>query len=631
MGHTWIGRLTAIFVLVGSVGSADADDPPGASKTAAPEKTATAPATPAPAASTTDSTPASATPAPTAHKKSRKVHAAASELFAVTGNAATVRARTLESLKKLPKPDDKAATTKTKVLVKLYEERCTWLDEWDKSVGSRQAAENPSPSPEKQSETWKSELEQAKALLAKSEKDPTALLPASLRGGAQAKRSADAIDTDLKAALASAQTDLKDWSKKLDQVRNETGNKDGSQLATIRDERDKAFKREALLKDRNLEQESGFDSAKTPDALEVARETAVNLDWEGRVEAERLQALEANLALETKRAEIAPLQIQMLETHVALAQRSVNYLKARCQELADRAERELHAKAQKEQSRAAQSDDPVEKYRAKRAADLLEEERRAVLSENYLATDPPPSLDQQRRLADDAVKDFTKVKHLLDDGNVSHLDALRLNNDFRRIGLERPKIVANELATTANRLTMVENALNDVELELGVRPSRRPLRIRCHPRSRLPAARRTDAKALFEQTEKAHFALLERRKKALDQIASRAQETHEQVLRRLQVLDDHFGFVRTHIFWVRDEEPLGESTLPQARRELILLGQAVARTAGELNDRGSWERVSVEFLSATLGLAILPWPLFRVRRALKRAEGAAMLPTKAQS
>ena len=43
--------------------------------------------------------------------------------------------------------------------------------------------------------------------------------------------------------------------------------------------------------------------------------------------------------------------------------------------------------------------------------------------------------------------DFAEIKQLLDDGNVSRLDALRLNNDFRRIGPERGRLLRNELAT----------------------------------------------------------------------------------------------------------------------------------------------------------------------------------------
>ena len=60
---------------------------------------------------------------------------------------------------------------------------------------------------------------------------------------------------------------------------------------------------------------------------------------------------------------------------------------------------------------------------------------------------PRPALEEQRALADRAQADFAEIKQLLDDGNVSRLDALRLNNDFRRIGPERDRLLRNELAT----------------------------------------------------------------------------------------------------------------------------------------------------------------------------------------
>ena len=69
--------------------------------------------------------------------------------------------------------------------------------------------------------------------------------------------------------------------------------------------------------------------------------------------------------------------------------------------------------------------------------------------ENALATSPLPSLEEQKSLADRADDRLRRGKHLLDDGRVSHLDALRLNNDFRRIGPERARIVSHELAAAA--------------------------------------------------------------------------------------------------------------------------------------------------------------------------------------
>ena len=62
--------------------------------------------------------------------------------------------------------------------------------------------------------------------------------------------------------------------------------------------------------------------------------------------------------------------------------------------------------------------------------------------------------------------DFEELKKLLDDGSVSPLDALRLKNDFRRIGPERAQVVRTDLAASEAELTTYENALTDAEIDL---------------------------------------------------------------------------------------------------------------------------------------------------------------------
>ena len=58
-----------------------------------------------------------------------------------------------------------------------------------------------------------------------------------------------------------------------------------------------------------------------------------------------------------------------------------------------------------------------------------------------------------------------------------------------------------------------------------------------------------------------------------DEAHLRTDETHNQILRRLHTLDDLYGFIRTHIFWVRDQEPIGLATLQQAEHEAFLVEQ----------------------------------------------------------
>jgi potassium efflux system protein len=530
-------------------------------------------------------------------------------------DASLIREQTSARLEKLPKADDKDAPASAKALRQVYEERLQRLDDWEKAVKDRQTAENPESPPEKLAEEWKADLEKVTALIAESAKDPDVLLPASYREASA--NDPDKLRGALKEAIDAAQVELKDWSARLEDLRARGASKEGGALAAARAQRDKSHQRLVALRARNVERDAGLPDARTPEAEELAREKVVNARWELRVEAERLRGLEALIDQEGKRAENAGLQAQMTEAHVQLAQKTLERMKGVYRTLAARKERDLQQEAVREQSRADSVDDPLERYRARRKAELLELEAKVLVNENALATSPSPSLEEQRELADRAETDLTNIKKLLDDGRVSHLDALRLNNDFRRIGAERGAIARRELAITAQRLTLAENALSSVELELinDARDDRFELDTLLE---RLPRPLHPKAVAMCEEFEKRHAALLSRRRDALEKLASRADQTHDQVLRRLRILDEHFGFIRTNLFWVRDEEPIGPPTLVAAQRDLRQLARAAGRLAVESCDPGSWGRVSGEFVASGLGLLLLPWPLRRLRRALLR-------------
>ncbi len=234
-----------------------------------------------------------------------------------------------------------------------------------------------------------------------------------------------------------------------------------------------------------------------------------------------------------------------------------------------------------------------------------------------LATSPSPSLEEQKHLADRAADDCASIKKLLDDGKVSHLDALRLNNDFRRIGPERDRIKARELAAAAGQLAYYENALSRVELEMidDARIDRIEFE---NLLELLPAADREKATEMYQDLETRHTMLLERRRQALENLARRAEQTHEQIERRLRTLDDQYGFIRTHIFWVRDQDPVGALTLAQARGEIYRLARALARMVLEVGDRTLWGRVSAEFVAGRLAVVGAPLALVPAAASVRR-------------
>lgn len=123
---------------------------------------------------------------------------------------------------------------------------------------------------------------------------------------------------------------------------------------------------------------------------------------------------------------------------------------------------------------------------------------------------------------------------------------------------------------------------------------------------------------MLEELESRHLSLLNRRRDILRKLASKAEDTHNYVLKRIDTLDQQYAFIRTHIFWIRDAEPLGSATLAHARDDSVRLASALVALVFESGDRNLWSRLTPEFILAALGLIVLPLPLFLGQRALDR-------------
>ncbi len=522
-------------------------------------------------------------------------------------------AETAGRLEKLPADKSPEATPASRALRTLLEERLNLLKERARLMNQRRADASPEADPGKPAARCKTELEQLKATLEEAARDRDALLPVSFRNTA-AHLTEQAL-AEMKEAIDAAQVELKDWLTQLEQRLADPTRKAGAATAKARAQRDKTQRQLTSLKTRNAERADALSRAKTPEARELAQEILVNGQWESRVEALRLGVQEAQIALETRRADLSEWKVQVLEKRTQLARLTLDRMKVRYRDLAAVEERDLHRAAAKEETRAEHSADPLERYRARRAAELLELEARVVTNENALAASPPPTYEEQHALAERARSDFADSRKLLDDGKISHLDAMRLNTDFRRLGAVRSRIVRKDLAAAADRLSRAELALGTVETEL-IYDSRDDRFELDNLMEHLPRTAHPKAESLFKAFEAKHMTMLNRRRAALDKLAQDAEETHKEVLRRLAILDEHFSFIRTHMFWVRDEESVSAATLAQAQREVRQLGRASVRIGAEVCDHAAWGRLSAEFLTAAVGLVVLPWPLRRARRAL---------------
>ena len=218
-------------------------------------------------------------------------------------------------------------------------------------------------------------------------------------------------------------------------------------------------------------------------------------------------------------------------------------------------------------------------------------------------------------MADHADKDFAQIRELLDDGEVSRLDALRLTNEFRRITPERERLVRNEMATVEARLQFFEKALTDVEIEL-FQDSLHDRLERDLLKERVSAERWTAGETLLLELERKHREILVRRQKALEKLAERSSHTLQQIARRLTILDQEYGFIRTQIFWVRDQDPIAASTFLQCAREFNVLLKDLLKLVEESMKPALWGRPSAEFMATTLAVLVLPVAVVKLRRAL---------------
>ena len=501
----------------------------------------------------------------------------------------------------------------------LLADRQLRLDEHDQLVKELRELTHPKLSPEREIAASHAQLEQLKDQLTRA--------PQDLISPVFKKLPAEVTDDnreEMKQLIAATRTELRDWQSKLEGARADQ-DKAASEQNSLRAERDRLFQQVAALK-ASVRERATVGVGKDGRARMIAQERQANARLEARIAELQLEVAGAKLDREEKRKAARELTKQVLSAHVQLTKKRLDLIQARDRALAESRQRELEKAAATAQSKAQQADDPLERYRSRRLAEHLELEARVIKYEQALATGAPPTLEEQRGLADRADSDFAQIKQLLVDGNVSRLDALRLNNDFRRIGPERGRLLRNELAAVETQLQFYENTLTGVELEL-IEDSLADQVEHDTVLDQLTPGRHAQALSDFQKLDKQHRALLLRQKTALTALVARSSETLEQVNRRLHILEEEYGFIRTNIFWVRDQEPIGLGVVKQAGRELKRLVKGMLRLAQDCTQSKAWGPPSSEFLSAITAVVVLPLGLIRLRRVLRRRISRALPPS----
>ena len=497
----------------------------------------------------------------------------------------------------------------------ILEERKRWLLEWRTAAKEHHDVLHPEPSPERQATEACGEIEKCKALLDQAATDPDGPLPEVFRG-ATGKPPEDRL-VAMKEAIDAARDDLKGRVAKLEPLRGEKNRTSSADAAALRARRDQLHQDFSTVTARRGDREEAVASATSPEARDLAAERLANFEWEARALAEKLDTQEARIDLAAKRVDLSGLLLQAGDARVRLSKKLLERMEWHYATLAEDQRKILEQAVALEQGRAAAADDPILRHRSRRNADLLKLESQVVSYEKALAATEGVSLQDQTEKADAAQVEFQELKKLVDDGNLSPLDALRLKNEYRRIGPERDRVTQNVLAASAAELGTYENALSEAEVDI-LNDSRDDRFEADSLLEKVGPARRAEALAMLDELEAKHSALLGRRRVVLQKLAVRAEATQTAIHRRIAILDEENAFIRTHIFWVRDAEPIGKATLIRAKGESVRVARALAGLAGQATDRKRWGEASASFpIAASLAL-ILPLALWLVRRRIDR-------------
>jgi len=600
-------------------GKPSADVPP-------PEAPAAAPAADAAPAPTPAQEPA---PAPSPAPTPEAAPAATAPAGAVAGTGSgplrpdeveALRADAAERLKALAPPEDgsapkagadPAAKLADKALSELLEARRRGLDEYAKLAREQAELADPEKAPDRRIEDAKAELADLQARLARPVDELLPELftrtgPIDRDGKEQMKEAIEALKKDVKADQDHLESIPRDPEKQAREPK-----------AALRAERDRASQDLAALKTRE-EARAEAPAARSAAERRLFDERGVNLRVESALATLRLQLAERKIERTDRLAELAGVDRRRWIARAELGRKLLEPMQARYRRLAEAEERDLQRLADAEQAKAGRSSDPIERHRSRRLAELLDLEAAAIKAEQAATASLQPSLEDMRRQANISEGNFARIKGLIEgDAGLSRIEVLGINAEYRRLEPERRRIRREEREAVDRRLRDYANMLTSVELSQIEDRLRDQIDLD-DLLDKLPSGRHPEAVALWKELESRHSEILARHRDALEKLVRNESEILDQIDRRLQTLDDESSFIRTHMFWVRDQEPIGATTAVLAAGEVRRATRATIGLAREAARPSGWKAPTPEFLAASAVVLVLPLGAVRVRRALGR-------------
>ena len=418
--------------------------------------------------------------------------------------------------------------------------------------------------------------------------------------------------------IAATKKDVADNQAKIDAAPAEPEKEAKAPIAALKAERDKVAQNLDSIKAR-AEAHADAPPPKTAAERATAEERAVDLRIDAAVESLRLQLAERKIERTARAAEAATVDRARWVARIKVARRMLEPMEARFRKIAEAQEHDLQRKAQTEQAKAGRERDPIQRYRAERQAELLDLEAAVVKSKQAATVSAKPSLEDMTKEAIVAAKNFDRIKLIVegDDKQAGRLDVMGINADYKRLQPERRRIEREERAVVEKRLADYSNLLASVELN-QIEDALLDQIDLDDLLDRLPSNRHEEATRAWKELEERHTELLKERRAALTSLVQREADTLDQIDRRLGILEEETSFIRTHLFWVRDQDPIGSMTVSLAAGEARRLARVAIGLAHASATTSGWKPTTPEFLAAGAFVLALPLGIFRARRALKR-------------
>jgi len=359
-------------------------------------------------------------------------------------------------------------------------------------------------------------------------------------------------------------------------------------------------------------------SAKTDPEKKLIDLRLENAQLEKQIALESIKVLTGETDLRTDLEPVLNAELELAEKQLERLEQELElYSKAYAQQLTLAQQQKLESLARKEQE-AATAKTPADRFMAAWEAELSRSERNKGELEQYIVGLERDAADQDKRLATEK-EELAGFRELLKQAGASRRAAERIKLTLQQLKLRRRVLTRpfrpgfpQTLDEYRDRRFTIEDTLftiNDRWKE-GVETAL----------TELPEAEKAAFKARTADLLARFRAAAQDEKSLLTKAISLGQQIEMTRLARIDILNQLERFIRSRVFWLRDDKPLGLEVIKPIGSEIRRLALWSRKIVSD--EMTAWLAENLRSLAAIFyGLVLfiaLPGGLFYARQRLRR-------------